>query len=266
MPKCGVDLKAALLPPPDPVDRYNMLLSLYHCLAQAVGMVLLARIKPTKAPNSHAAMSSIACQDAFGPNGFKMLEELLKLNVVANGALNEDDFDHRLRVCQPPIGTSRLGVESDLMAVVTEAASNGCSVLPNSLLKHFLRVLHPRPPPSPPPEPAAPPTAPRSDGPARRSASADCGSADLATPPNGPPWPSAVGWVPIHTRPLWTRRRRRRPPRRSAGGGCCCHHCQCCCCRCGCGWQHRRAEGGGEADSGADLRQRGFTDGHWARW
>ena len=137
----GVDLKAALLPPPEPVDRYNVLLSLYHYLAQAVAMTLLARIKPTKAPNSHAVTSSIVCQDTFGANGFKMLEELLKLNVIANGALNEDDFDHRLRIYQPPIGTSRLGVESDLMAIVTEAASNGCTVLPNSMLKHFLRVL-----------------------------------------------------------------------------------------------------------------------------
>ena len=39
----GADLKATLLPPPEPVDRYNAALQLYHFLAQAVASALTRR-------------------------------------------------------------------------------------------------------------------------------------------------------------------------------------------------------------------------------
>ena len=51
----GADLKATLLPPPEPVDRYNAALQLYHFLAQAVASALTTKITAAKSPTAHAA-------------------------------------------------------------------------------------------------------------------------------------------------------------------------------------------------------------------
>ena len=137
----GVDFKTALLPPPEPVDRHNEALGLYHYIAQAVAMMLQSKVKPHKAPNSHAAITSVACMTSSTADGFKMLEAVLAANIIQNGAMIDDDFNDQIRTYEAAPGTDRLGVETAIMRILNEAASNGCAVAPLVVLKYFLRVL-----------------------------------------------------------------------------------------------------------------------------
>ena len=137
----NLDLKSTLLPPPNPTDRYNVALSQYYWLAQALGKTLLTKISKVRAPNAATAISSPVCRSIQGDDGFMMIQQILQTNVIRNGAMIDDDFEYQINNYKAQPGTPRTAVEEGLNAILLEAEAHGCSVQHHCILKNFLRIL-----------------------------------------------------------------------------------------------------------------------------